>query len=141
MTPPPRKYAEAPGMASSAAEISPPADDSATAIVSLRCLSSVATGMASEVSSVVTAASLSPDAGDSMALGETDMATTLATRYLTEAQIASYHRDGYLAVPSLLDGETVSALRRVTDAFVGRARAVTRSDAIFDLDPRHTAAR
>jgi ectoine hydroxylase-related dioxygenase (phytanoyl-CoA dioxygenase family) len=75
-----------------------------------------------------------------MTLGETDVTTTLATRYLTEEQIASYHRDGYLAVPSLLDGETVSALRRVTDAFVDRARAVTRSDAIFDLDPRHTAA-
>ena len=45
MTPPPRKYAEAPGTANRAAEIKPPADDSATAIVSarlLRCLPRVA---------------------------------------------------------------------------------------------------
>src|SRR5918912_872028 len=136
MMPPPRKYAEAPGMASSAAEISPPADDSATAIVSLRRRRSVATGMASEVSSVVTAASLSPDAGDSMTLEETRMATTLATRHLTDEQIARYHRDGYVAVPSLLDAAQVAALRQVTDSFVERSRAVTRSDAIFDLDPR-----
>src|SRR5919201_3764758 len=40
MTPPPRKYADAPGTASSVAEISPPADDSATATVCLRSLSS-----------------------------------------------------------------------------------------------------
>ena len=39
-------------MASSAAEISPPADDSATAMVSVRYLSSAATGLASQVSSV-----------------------------------------------------------------------------------------
>src|SRR6185295_13931212 len=36
MTPPPRKYAEAPGMASSAAEIRPPAEDSDTPTVSRR---------------------------------------------------------------------------------------------------------
>src|SRR5213594_1998939 len=43
------------------------------------------------------------------------MTTTTAQRYLTDAQIASYHRDGYLALPR-------------------------RSDAVFDVDPRHTAA-
>jgi ectoine hydroxylase-related dioxygenase (phytanoyl-CoA dioxygenase family) len=69
--------------------------------------------------------------------------TTTATatpHQLTDEQIAAYHRDGYLAVPGLIDRETVEALRRVTDGFVERARAVTRSDAVFDLDPRHTAA-
>jgi ectoine hydroxylase-related dioxygenase (phytanoyl-CoA dioxygenase family) len=69
------------------------------------------------------------------------MTTATATqRYLTDEQIASYHRDGYLAVPRLLDADRVEALRRVTAAFVERSRAVTKSDAIFDLDPRHTAA-
>jgi len=68
------------------------------------------------------------------------MATTLATRPLTDEQIASYHRDGYLAVPRLLDAAQVSALRELTESFVERSRAVTRSDAIFDLDPRHAAA-
>jgi ectoine hydroxylase-related dioxygenase (phytanoyl-CoA dioxygenase family) len=68
------------------------------------------------------------------------MTTTIAQRYLTEEQIASYRRDGYLAVPGVIDAERVQALRRVTEAFVERARDLTRSDAVFDLDPRHTAA-
>jgi len=65
---------------------------------------------------------------------------TTTQRYLTDAQIAAYHRDGYLAVPRLIDAERIEALRRVTDAFVERSRAAIRSDAMFDLDPRHTAA-
>ena len=68
------------------------------------------------------------------------MATTLATRHLTDEEIATYHRDGYVAVASLLDAAQVAALRQVTDRFVERSRAVTRSDAVFDLDPRHTPA-
>src|SRR5881409_3543883 len=48
MTPPPRKYADAPGTASSAAEMSPPADDSATATVCLRSLSSAPSAAAIE---------------------------------------------------------------------------------------------
>src|SRR5438093_3745215 len=66
--------------------------------------------------------------------------TTTAQRHLTDAQIAGYHRDGYLAVPRLIETDRVEALRRLTDAFVERARGVSRSDAVFDLDPRHTAA-
>ena len=65
--------------------------------------------------------------------------TTTAQRQLTDEQVASYHRDGYLAVPRLIDAERVEALRRLTDAFVERSRSVSRSDAVFDLDPRHTA--
>src|SRR3989442_12979092 len=65
--------------------------------------------------------------------------TTTAQRHLTDEQVASYHRDGYLAVPRLIDAERVEALRRLTDAFVERSRGVSRSDAVFDLDPRHTA--
>jgi ectoine hydroxylase-related dioxygenase (phytanoyl-CoA dioxygenase family) len=66
--------------------------------------------------------------------------TTTSPRYLTDTQIASYHREGYLALPRFLDAERVAALRRVTDAFVERSRSLARTDAIFDLDPRHTAA-
>jgi ectoine hydroxylase-related dioxygenase (phytanoyl-CoA dioxygenase family) len=67
------------------------------------------------------------------------MATT-AQRYLTDAQITSYHRDGYLAVPRLIDTGRIETLRRLTEAFVERSRDVARSDAVFDVDPRHTAA-
>src|SRR5262249_2850392 len=48
MTPPPRKYAEAPATASSAAEMRPPAEDSATARVCLRSLSSAPSAAAIE---------------------------------------------------------------------------------------------
>src|SRR3989442_10184300 len=69
------------------------------------------------------------------------MTTATATqRHLTDEQIAAYHRDGYVAVPGLIDRERVEALRRVTDAFVERSRGLTRSDAVFHLHPRHTAA-
>jgi ectoine hydroxylase-related dioxygenase (phytanoyl-CoA dioxygenase family) len=61
-------------------------------------------------------------------------------RHLTDEQIASYHRDGYVAVPRLLDVEQVEALRRVTEGFVERSRSISKSDGVFDLDPRHTAA-
>jgi len=66
--------------------------------------------------------------------------TTATQRYLTDEQVAAYHRDGYLAVPRLIDADRIAALRRVTGALVERSRAVTKSDALFDLDPRHTAA-
>ena len=58
------------------------------------------------------------------------MTTTIVTtqRYLTEEQIASYHREGYLAIPRLIDAERVGALRRVTEAFVERSRSVSRTD-------------
>jgi len=70
------------------------------------------------------------------------MATTTApTRFLTDAQVQSYQRDGYLAVRGVLDAAQIGTLRRVTEALVERSRAVTKSDALFDLDPRHTAAQ
>jgi ectoine hydroxylase-related dioxygenase (phytanoyl-CoA dioxygenase family) len=65
--------------------------------------------------------------------------TATAQRYLTDEQIAGYHRDGYLAVPRLIDAERVAELRRVTDVFVERSRGIARSDAVFDVDPRHSA--
>jgi ectoine hydroxylase len=67
--------------------------------------------------------------------------TTVATRWLTEEQVQSYRRDGYVAVPRVIDAPRLAELRAVTDEFVERSRAVTRSDALFDLDPRHSAAR
>ena len=62
-----------------------------------------------------------------------------AVRYVTEAQVAGYHRDGYLAVRDVIDRAQVEALRAVTAEFLERSRQVSGSDAVFDLDPRHTA--
>ena len=59
--------------------------------------------------------------------------------HLTAEQIAAYHRDGYVALPRLIDMERVQALRRVTEGFVERSRALEASEGAFDLDPRHTA--
>src|SRR4029453_5716556 len=50
-------------------------------------------------------------------------------------------RGGYGAVSHVIDATRLAELRAVTDEFVERSRAVTKSDALFDLDPRHTAAR
>jgi phytanoyl-CoA hydroxylase len=63
------------------------------------------------------------------------------TRCLTDEQVAMYHRDGYVAVPGVIPTETIAELRAVTADFVERSRGVTRSDELFDLDPRHTADR
>ena len=69
------------------------------------------------------------------------MATATQRRYLTEDQVAAYHRDGYLAVPDLIDAGRIAELRAVTEEFVARSRSVSRGDRVFDLDPRHTAER
>src|SRR3954447_13469929 len=57
-TAPPRKYADAPGTDSSAAEINPPVEDSAIAMVCLRAISLVAICSASPASSFMTSAPL-----------------------------------------------------------------------------------
>jgi len=44
-------------------------------------------------------------------------------------------------VRGVLDATQIGTLRRVTEALVERSRAVTKSDALFDLDPRHTSAQ
>ena len=67
--------------------------------------------------------------------------STVATRWLTEEQVQSYHRDGYVAVRHFIDAARLAELRTVTDEFLERSRPVAKSDAVFDLDPRHTSAR
>ena len=67
--------------------------------------------------------------------------STVATRWLAEEQVQSYHRDGYVAVRHFIDAARLAELRAVTDEFLERSRPVAKSDAVFDLDPRHTSAR
>lgn len=57
---------------------------------------------------------------------------------LTPAQIESYRRDGYLGVENVFSPAEVADLRRVTDEFVEKSRAITANDAVFDLEPSHT---
>ena len=59
---------------------------------------------------------------------------------LTTQQIQFYRDAGYLAVENVFTADEVAELRRVTDEFVEKSRAVTANDAIFDLEPSHTPA-
>jgi ectoine hydroxylase-related dioxygenase (phytanoyl-CoA dioxygenase family) len=63
--------------------------------------------------------------------------STIASRYLTREQLEAYRRDGYLALPEIIDAARVAELRAVTADFIERSRAVTTSDDLFDLDSRH----
>ena len=58
---------------------------------------------------------------------------------LTEAQIAQYHRDGYVVVPNVLSPEELAQLRQVTDDYVEGSRKVTKHDSVYDLEPGHSA--
>ncbi len=57
---------------------------------------------------------------------------------LTEAQKREYEEVGAIVVPDVLSPEEVAELRRVTDGFVERSRALTTHDAIYDLEDTHT---
>jgi ectoine hydroxylase-related dioxygenase (phytanoyl-CoA dioxygenase family) len=57
---------------------------------------------------------------------------------LTQTQIDEYNRVGAIVVPDVLTLDEVRRLRRVTDEFVEKARAVTHHDEIYDLEDTHT---
>jgi ectoine hydroxylase-related dioxygenase (phytanoyl-CoA dioxygenase family) len=58
---------------------------------------------------------------------------------LTQKQIDFYNEFGYLGLQGVLSKDEVAELRRVTDEFVDKSRTVTQNDAVFDLEPGHTA--
>jgi ectoine hydroxylase-related dioxygenase (phytanoyl-CoA dioxygenase family) len=60
-------------------------------------------------------------------------------RYLSDEQIDAYRRDGYVALPGVIDAGRIAELRKVTGRFVDRSRAICASDNLFDLDPTHCA--
>ena len=59
---------------------------------------------------------------------------------LSQEQIDFYHEKGYLGVEGVLSRAEVDELGRVTDEFVEKSRQVSQSDAVFDLEPGHSAA-
>lgn len=58
---------------------------------------------------------------------------------LTQSQVDFYHENGYLGVENVLSASEVEELRRVTDEFVEKSRAVTENTDVFDLEPGHSA--
>jgi hypothetical protein len=63
-----------------------------------------------------------------------------ASRVLSQAQRESYFARGYLLVERAVPMDWVERLRAVTAEMVERSRAQTKSDAVFDLEPGHSAA-
>lgn len=59
---------------------------------------------------------------------------------LSDRQIETYHRDGYLVIPGLIAGEQLAELRALTDRIVADARGIGDSDELYDLEASHTAA-
>lgn len=57
---------------------------------------------------------------------------------LNAEQIAFYHDNGFLTVENVLTSAEVAELRRVTDEFVDKSRAVSANDDVFDLEPNHS---
>ena len=60
---------------------------------------------------------------------------------ISDETVAEYQREGYIVVPDVLDAHDLADLRRVTEAFVERSRAVTAHTEVFDLEPGHSAAQ
>jgi len=60
-------------------------------------------------------------------------------RILSQEQRESFFDNGYLLVEEIIPAEWVDRLIEVTDGMVERSRSLTKSDAIFDLEPGHTA--
>jgi phytanoyl-CoA hydroxylase len=57
---------------------------------------------------------------------------------LSQTNLASYRRDGFIVLPDILAPEEVEALRRVTDALVSSARNVVANDEVYDLEESHS---
>ena len=62
-------------------------------------------------------------------------------RILDRKQREFYFENGYLRVESIVPPKWIERLRAATDEMVERSRSVTKSDAIFDLEPGHSADR
>jgi phytanoyl-CoA hydroxylase len=58
---------------------------------------------------------------------------------ISQQDVAFYRDNGYLVVREVLSRSEVEELRRVTDEFVEKARAVSTHDEIYDLEDSHAA--
>lgn len=60
-------------------------------------------------------------------------------KVLSQEQREFYFAKGYLLLERIIPDETIAELRRVTDAKVDETRSLTKSDAVWDLEPGHSA--
>ena len=59
-------------------------------------------------------------------------------KILTQKQRETYFRDGYILLAGFLPAALTEKLRAVTEELVERSRAITKSDAVWDLEKGHT---
>ncbi|MGE4607034.1 MAG: phytanoyl-CoA dioxygenase family protein [Myxococcota bacterium] len=60
-------------------------------------------------------------------------------KVLTPDQRDAYQRDGFIAIEAFIDPAWIDRLLVVTAEFVDQSRELTESNALFDLEPDHTA--
>lgn len=60
-------------------------------------------------------------------------------RILTQAQRESYFERGYVLVESVVPADLLADLQRQTEAVLEFSRGIGRSDAVWDLEPDHSA--
>lgn len=60
---------------------------------------------------------------------------------LTQEQREFYFENGYLLLERIVSEDWLERLRNVTAAFVEQSKSLSKSDAVFDLEPDHTAER
>lgn len=65
---------------------------------------------------------------------------SIAPKVLSQKQRESYFEDGYLLLEKLVPDDMLERLRAVTDEMIEASRKVTESDAVWDLEPGHSAA-
>jgi ectoine hydroxylase-related dioxygenase (phytanoyl-CoA dioxygenase family) len=61
-------------------------------------------------------------------------------RILSQAQREFYFANGYLLLEKIIPEAIVARLRATTEEMIDRSRAVAKSDAMWDLEPGHSAA-
>ncbi len=60
---------------------------------------------------------------------------------LTQEQREFYFENGYLLLERIVSKDWLERLRDVTEDFVEQSKSLSKSDAVFDLEPDHTAER
>uniref|UniRef100_A0A6A7G1F4 Phytanoyl-CoA dioxygenase n=1 Tax=Hirondellea gigas TaxID=1518452 RepID=A0A6A7G1F4_9CRUS len=77
-----------------------------------------------------------------MAAEEKDESGTLdeiQSGLLSQEQVSSYHKDGFITVDNVFPQSEVEKFRQVVDEFVMKSRTVTEHSDVFDLEPDHCA--
>ena len=69
----------------------------------------------------------------------TEQILKIPPRILAQEQREFYFENGYLLVEGIVPLDVVEALREVTAEWAERSRRVEKSDAVFDLEPGHSA--